>query len=67
MTDERAKEIAEAFRAELEGGAEPLSESQKNRVLWLLKLYDDIQSIKASLSGLSFLNAGIQPVRKVDQ
>jgi hypothetical protein len=65
MTDERAKEIAELIRqAEARGGEIAEVEGAAS---FLLHLYDDIQAIKSAMSGLSFLNAGIQPVRKVDQ
>jgi hypothetical protein len=67
MTDERAKEIAEHLRRYADGGDATLFPPQRVFASFLLHLYDDIQSIKASLSGLSFLNAGIQPVRKVDR
>ncbi len=65
MTDEQAKKIAEELRAEYGNGPDMVLASPRDQLL--LKLYDDIQAIKASLSGLSFLHAGIQPVRRVDQ
>ncbi len=63
MTDERAKEIAEWLHTV--GTAYDLTSPEVAQ--FLAKLYDDIQAIKASMGGLSFLHAGIQPVRKVDQ
>lgn len=61
MTDDRAKEIAEQLRALPGDGPIPWEIAQ-----FLVKLYDDIQAIKASMSGLSFMSAGIQPVRKIE-
>ena len=61
MTDERAKEIAE----ELRKGAS-LNYLELYATEFLLYLYDQVQALKAQQAGLSFMSAGIQPVRKVD-
>lgn len=71
MTDEQAKEIAALLQAELDGHIKVLPEMAGNHDVMvtalLLKLYDDIQAIKSSMSGLSFMSAGIKPMTRVDQ
>lgn len=66
MTPERAKEIAETLRAYVGGGDATLFPPQKPLADFLLHLYDELERIKASMAGLSFLNAGIQPLKRID-
>lgn len=62
MTDDRAREIADMLRQGAAVGASP-EMSQADTLGFLLRLYDDVQALKAAQSGLAFMSAGIRPVQ----
>jgi hypothetical protein len=65
MTDERAKEIAADIRARNSAASAGVG-AWNDDDMFLLKLYDDIQAIKAALAATAFIHGGIKPVTKVD-
>ena len=62
MTDDRAREIVDMLRQGAAVGATP-EMSPADTLGFLLRLYDDVEALKAGQAGLSFLNAGIRPVQ----